>query len=153
MATTTTPQSAIPRQADNLESGDLEKPEPLSQTPGLFSRRWILGPVSNQHADLVLLAHSLVTGMVDAASFSNWGVFCGMQTGMSVLPLLSLIFSLIPSTQLYLGSWLEGNFRQRQRVENVCMGSRRYLVEAGCSIMIMAAEEWRDKHLHKSGFA
>lgn len=33
------------------------------------------------YGDYGLLACSLVTGMVDGASFLNWGVFVGMQTG------------------------------------------------------------------------
>lgn len=46
-----------------------------------FSRAYLLGPVKRDHADLALLACSFVTGMVDAASFSNWSAFVGMQTG------------------------------------------------------------------------
>ena len=62
----------------------LEKPpqEPIStKEPGLFSRKRLLGPVDKDRGDLALLAHSLVTGMVDAATFANWSVFVGMQTG------------------------------------------------------------------------
>lgn len=49
--------------------------------PGYFSRRRLLGPVDKEYGDAVLLVHSFVTGLVDAASFANWGVFVGMQTG------------------------------------------------------------------------
>ena len=72
---------------DNLQSIEngnkyFEKPEPHSG-PSFFSRAYLLGPVKRDHGDLALLACCLVTGMVDAASFSNWSVFCGMQTGKS----------------------------------------------------------------------
>jgi hypothetical protein len=50
----------------------------------LFSRRRMLGPVVKEYGDYGLLATSLVTGMVDGASFLNWGVFVGMQTGKSL---------------------------------------------------------------------
>jgi hypothetical protein len=50
-------------------------------SPGLFSRKWALGPVVKDYGDYGLLACSFVTGMVDGASFLNWGVFVGMQTG------------------------------------------------------------------------
>lgn len=49
--------------------------------PGFFSSRRLLGPVEKDYGDYGLLACSLVTGMVDGASFLNWGVFVGMQTG------------------------------------------------------------------------
>lgn len=52
-----------------------------TNTPGFFSRRTLLGPVEKDYGDYGLLACSLVTGMVDGASFLNWGVFVGMQTG------------------------------------------------------------------------
>nr|OQO19163.1 hypothetical protein B0A51_13283 [Rachicladosporium sp. CCFEE 5018] len=48
---------------------------------GFFSRRRILGPVEKPGGDYALLACCLVTGLVDAASFGNWGIFVGMQTG------------------------------------------------------------------------
>lgn len=54
-----------------------------TRQPGYFSRKRILGPVDKDKGDIALLAHSLVTGMVDAATFSNWSVFVGMQTGRS----------------------------------------------------------------------
>lgn len=43
----------------------------------------MLGPVVKEYGDYGLLATSFVTGMVDGASFLNWGVFVGMQTGKS----------------------------------------------------------------------
>jgi hypothetical protein len=54
---------------------------PTPKSPGLFSKRWALGPVVKDYGDYGLLACSFVTGMVDGASFLNWGVFVGMQTG------------------------------------------------------------------------
>lgn len=69
---------------------DSEKPSHASslaeaphaqREPGLFSRRRMLGPVVKEYGDYGLLATSFVTGMVDGASFLNWGVFVGMQTG------------------------------------------------------------------------
>lgn len=63
------------------DEGQLEKPRNTSQEPGFFSRRRMLGPVEKDYGDYGLLACSLVTGMVDGASFLNWGVFVGMQTG------------------------------------------------------------------------
>jgi hypothetical protein len=59
-----------------------KQPKVLSQRPtGFFSRRRVLGAVEKEGGDYALLACCLVTGMVDAASFGNWGVFVGMQTG------------------------------------------------------------------------
>jgi hypothetical protein len=55
--------------------------------PGLFSRRRIVGPVVKDYGDYGLLATSFVTGMVDGASFLNWGVFVGMQTGKLLCPI------------------------------------------------------------------
>nr|OQO25763.1 hypothetical protein B0A51_05973 [Rachicladosporium sp. CCFEE 5018] len=52
---------------------------------GFFSRRRILGPVEKPGGDYALLACCLVTGLVDAASFGNWGIFVGMQTGNTVI--------------------------------------------------------------------
>ncbi|KAK6430821.1 hypothetical protein LTR95_013019, partial [Oleoguttula sp. CCFEE 5521] len=52
-----------------------------AQEIGFFSRRRIFGPVEKPGGDYVLLACCLVTGLVDAASFGNWGIFVGMQTG------------------------------------------------------------------------
>jgi len=80
-----------------------------------MSSQWITGAVKKDHGDLVLLAHSFVTGLVDAGSFSNWGVFCGMQTGNTVI--LGLSSSTIPSnphawltTLVSLASFLIGAF-------------------------------------------
>ncbi|KAF2225787.1 hypothetical protein BDZ85DRAFT_316920 [Elsinoe ampelina] len=75
------------REPPDLESGDNPPCKPHAQplrTP-FFSRASLLGPVDTSHADIILLAHSLATGIVDAASFSNWAVFAGMQTGNTVL--------------------------------------------------------------------
>ena len=73
-----------------LEGGEPLKPtEPTGSRGGFLSKSWVSGPVSTENADLILLAHSLATGLVDSASFSNWGVFCGMQTGRSLLSFLA----------------------------------------------------------------
>ncbi|KAK5109285.1 hypothetical protein LTR62_007159 [Meristemomyces frigidus] len=65
-------------------SEDAEKHPVPARTP-FFSRRNFLGPVTKEYGDLPLLACCLVTGMVDAASFRNWGMFIGMQTGNTVI--------------------------------------------------------------------
>lgn len=65
-------------EADEKGSETAQKP-PVRKNAGFFSRARALGPVKKDHGDLALLACCLVTGMVDAASFSNWGVFVGMQ--------------------------------------------------------------------------
>jgi hypothetical protein len=68
--------------ADDVSPPPKASPEVLNvRKPGYFSRRRILGPVDKEYGDAVLLVHSFVTGLVDAASFANWGVFVGMQTG------------------------------------------------------------------------
>ena len=64
----------------NIETATSEKTDNRT-TPPFLSRAYILGPVKKSHGDLALLACCFVTGMVDAASFSNWGAFVGMQTG------------------------------------------------------------------------
>lgn len=78
----TMPQTANAT-ADDASGPVKPFPEPISisKPPGYFSRRRLLGPVDKDRGDLALLAHSLVTGMVDAATFANWSVFVGMQTG------------------------------------------------------------------------
>lgn len=48
---------------------------------GCGSWKWATGPVEQDYGDWALLVCCLVTGMVDAASFGNWAVFVGMQTG------------------------------------------------------------------------
>jgi hypothetical protein len=68
--------------ADDASPSSKPSPEVLNVgKPGFFSRRRLLGPVDKEYGDAVLLVHSFVTGLVDAASFANWGVFVGMQTG------------------------------------------------------------------------
>ena len=47
----------------------------MAKKPGFFLRHHIVEPIKKDHADLALLACCLVTGMVDAATFSNWGMF------------------------------------------------------------------------------
>ncbi|KAK0268895.1 hypothetical protein LTR35_015164 [Friedmanniomyces endolithicus] len=64
--------------------GDPEK-HPLPNHTPFWSRRSLLGPITKDHGDLPLLACCLVSGMVDAASFKNWGMFVGMQTGNTVI--------------------------------------------------------------------
>lgn len=69
------------------EPGSIEKGTRNTEKPdsphriNFLTRTYLLGPVKKDHGDLALLTCCLVTGMVDAASFSNWGVFVGMQTG------------------------------------------------------------------------
>lgn len=86
----------MPQEAHATENdAAFEKPAPepiTTSKPGLFSRRRLLGPVDKEKGDAALLAHSYVTGMVDAATFANWSVFVGMQTGMCALFSL-LLFS------------------------------------------------------------
>ncbi|KAI5251404.1 hypothetical protein E4T42_04308 [Aureobasidium subglaciale] len=72
-AKATADDTSPPRKASS-EALDVKK-------PGFFSTRRILGPVDKEFGDYALLVHSFVTGLVDAASFANWGVFVGMQTG------------------------------------------------------------------------
>ena len=103
MSAPTAPYDAPPPAATNQFPSDSEKPSHASslagqkdaddadaaatttpaktRTPSLFSRKWALGPVVKDYGDYGLLACSFVTGMVDGASFLNWGVFVGMQTG------------------------------------------------------------------------
>ena len=49
-----------------------ESPDASNTRIAFYSPTRLLGPVQKDHADLALLACCLVTGMVDAASFSNW---------------------------------------------------------------------------------
>jgi hypothetical protein len=74
--------SEKPSHASSL--AEAEAPHARKQA-GFFSRRRMLGPVVKEYGDYGLLATSFVTGMVDGASFLNWGVFVGMQTGKSLL--------------------------------------------------------------------
>nr|POF14027.1 hypothetical protein CFP56_03051 [Quercus suber] len=69
------------------EEGRLEKQDAGRSTTNrsIFSRTYMTGPVEKDHTDLALLACSLVTGMVDASSFRNYGMFVGMQTGNTVI--------------------------------------------------------------------
>ncbi|TKX22082.1 hypothetical protein C1H76_5715 [Elsinoe australis] len=69
---------------ENAQDGN-SKPLAKTKNDSFFSRGFIFGPIDKKHCDLILLAHSVATGMVDAACFSNWGVFAGMQTGNTVL--------------------------------------------------------------------
>jgi hypothetical protein len=83
------PSRAIPELASEKPShaSSLAEPEAphARKEGGFFSRRRMLGPVVKEYGDYGLLATSFVTGMVDGASFLNWGVFVGMQTGKSLL--------------------------------------------------------------------
>ncbi|CAK4032092.1 hypothetical protein DOTSEDRAFT_123052 [Lecanosticta acicola] len=51
----------------------------------IFSKARIFEAVEKDRGDLALLACCFVTGLVDAAVFSNWGLFVGMQTGNTVI--------------------------------------------------------------------
>nr|POE85129.1 hypothetical protein CFP56_68698 [Quercus suber] len=114
------------------DEGMLEKQhavEPAKQ-PSRFSRAYMTGAVEKDHADLALLACSLVTGMVDAASFRNYGMFVGMQTGNTVI--LGLTAAGLPqnphawlTTLVSLASFLIGNF--------VTFRLTKLLCPAGCA--------------------
>ncbi|USW53493.1 hypothetical protein Slin15195_G068120 [Septoria linicola] len=94
---------ALEEQRDALsEDHENEKMKhPTCRQPGLFSRARIFGPIEKERGDLALLACCLVTGLVDAAAFSNWGVFVGMQTGNTVI--LGLSASWLPANP---NAWL-----------------------------------------------
>ncbi|KAF4551330.1 Hypothetical protein D9617_14g077880 [Elsinoe fawcettii] len=77
---------SLPQDEDPEHAADnVEKPIRRTTADSKFSRAFIFGPVDKKHGDLILLAHSAATGIVDAACFSNWAVFAGMQTGNTVL--------------------------------------------------------------------
>ncbi|EME47384.1 hypothetical protein DOTSEDRAFT_123052 [Dothistroma septosporum NZE10] len=121
MAPTLAPHSVPePNARDNSAHGNtaieghaVEKPKPVRRQAGIFSSARLFGPVTKQHGDLPLLACCFVTGLIDAASFSNWGVFVGMQTGNTVI--LGLSTAGLPAnphawltTLVSLGSFLMG---------------------------------------------
>lgn len=64
----------------DMDGEDPEK-HPFPSKIGFLSRARLLGPVTKEYGDWPLLAMSLVTGMVDGACFTNYGMFIGMQTG------------------------------------------------------------------------
>ncbi|KAB8360601.1 hypothetical protein FH972_024339 [Carpinus fangiana] len=64
---------------------------------GILARKRLLGAVKTNHGDLCLLAYCFVTGMLDCASFNNWGVFVAMQTGNTVI--LCLATTGLPASQ------------------------------------------------------
>lgn len=99
-----------------VEDGIVEKgafsPSPATS---VLSKAFLTGPIQTDWTDLILLTHSFVTGMVDAATFSNWAVFVGMQTGNTVI--LGLSTTTIASnphawltTLISLASFLLGAF-------------------------------------------
>ncbi|KAI4740482.1 hypothetical protein E4T50_09081 [Aureobasidium sp. EXF-12298] len=112
--------------ADDTSPPPKISPEPLDvKKPGFFSRRRILGPVDKEYGDAALLVHSFVTGLVDAASFANWGVFVGMQTGNTVI--LGLSTAGLPdnphawtTTLVSLASFLLGAFLTFRSTNFVC---------------------------------
>jgi len=76
--------SEKPSHASSLAAGQEDADAtttPSKPSTFIFSKKWMLGPVVKDYGDYGLLACSFVTGMVDGASFLNWGVFVGMQTG------------------------------------------------------------------------
>jgi hypothetical protein len=85
---------------DNTAAEAVATTTTASSKPGLFSRRWALGPVVKDYGDYGLLACSFVTGMVDGASFLNWGVFVGMQTGEFSCYSFFLFFGMIGSSRV-----------------------------------------------------
>jgi len=50
---------------------------------GRFSHPVLSGTITAKHADIALLFCSFVTGLLDCATFNNWGAFVGMQTGQA----------------------------------------------------------------------
>lgn len=74
------PDNSAHENTFDTNGADPEK-HPLPARVSFFSRANIFGPVKKDHGDLPLLAMSFATGLVDAASFMNWGMFVGMQTG------------------------------------------------------------------------
>lgn len=64
--------STINNMAD--DSGT-EHEKAFKKQAGFFSRACLIGPVVNKY-DWALLICCFVTGLVDAASFSNWGMWC-----------------------------------------------------------------------------
>jgi hypothetical protein len=93
------PSGEKPSHASSL--AEPEAPHARKQA-GFFSRRRMLGPVVKEYGDYGLLATSFVTGMVDGASFLNWGVFVGMQTGKSLLGIDRRLGSVVGSCVVYL---------------------------------------------------
>ncbi|KAK6438064.1 hypothetical protein LTR95_005738 [Oleoguttula sp. CCFEE 5521] len=81
---TGSPAANGPPSSDHVDQEKLAVTE-SAQEVGFFSRRRIFGPVEKPGGDYALLACCLVTGLVDAASFGNWGIFVGMQTGNTVI--------------------------------------------------------------------
>jgi len=67
--------------ADDDGASDEKKRRVSARRAGVFSRAWMLGPVKRDHGDVPLLVCSFVSGLVDGASFRNWGMFVSMQTG------------------------------------------------------------------------
>ena len=142
MASSPAPHSVPnPHASDNnahenttIDEDALEKPSTSRKRAGLLSSARLFGPVVKDHGDLPLLACCFVTGLVDAAAFSNWGkclvddddsvkkradvftgVFVGMQTGNTVI--LGLSTAGLPAnphawltTLVSLGSFLVGAF-------------------------------------------
>lgn len=50
-----------------------KRPSGPPREAGFFSRRRTMGAVVKEYGDYALLVCCLVTGMVDAACFGNWG--------------------------------------------------------------------------------
>jgi thiamine transporter ThiT len=46
-----------------------------------FSREHLWHTVDLKHGDIPLLVMCYTTGLLDASSYNEWGVFVGMQTG------------------------------------------------------------------------
>ncbi|PNS19300.1 hypothetical protein CAC42_2477 [Sphaceloma murrayae] len=77
-------QSEVSLPQYNDEHGQVKSLVRSPRTSWL-SGTFVLGPIDPRHTDLLLLAHSLATGIIDAATFANYAVFAGMQTGNTVL--------------------------------------------------------------------
>lgn len=74
-------QQSLPFNQDNLLDASINHNHDIPLIKSTSFRDFLSSPVDIKHVDLILLSHSLSTGIVDAATFSNWSVFVGMQTG------------------------------------------------------------------------
>ncbi|KAH7132623.1 hypothetical protein B0J11DRAFT_522148 [Dendryphion nanum] len=81
-----------------------------------FTKQYIFETLDLTHGDIPLLISSFTTGLLDATSFNNWGVFIGMQTGNTII--LALSTASLPKTSPHaaatsltsLGSFLVGAY-------------------------------------------
>ncbi|KAL1296578.1 hypothetical protein AAFC00_000075 [Neodothiora populina] len=112
---TSAPSPMIPANSGDRQQTNYHGEPIVPRSSSMLSRARLTGPLDGSKGDFALLAHSFVTGMVDAATFANWAVFVGMQTGNTVI--LGLSSATLPnnphawsSTLVSLGSFLVGAF-------------------------------------------